>query len=187
MCACVHAKWLQLYLTLCDHKDCSPLGSSAHGILQAKILEWVAVPSSRGSSWRRDGTHVSYGSCIGRRILYHWASPEKPPSDDGDVQSVFCLLQRLCFSLAPGSLPRVALFFCSLGLRSNSWETSVVSVQRAWEDAETPWVSSELIGKLLTSLETSAEDLLAFWVPWLTAKADAIPASQQWRRTESTW
>ena len=55
MCACVHAKWLQPYLTLCDHKDCSPLGSSAHGILQAKILEWVAMPSSRGSSRHRDG------------------------------------------------------------------------------------------------------------------------------------
>ena len=37
-------------LTLCDHVDCSPPGSSVHGILQAKILEWVAMPSSRGSS-----------------------------------------------------------------------------------------------------------------------------------------
>ena len=39
--------------TLCDPMDCSPLGSSVHGILQAKILEWVAVPSSRGSSQSR--------------------------------------------------------------------------------------------------------------------------------------
>ena len=77
-------------------------------------------------------------------------------------QSVFCLLHRLCFSLAPGSLPRVALFFCSLGLRSTSWETSVASVQRAWEDAETLWVSYGLIGKLLTSLGTSAK---ISWLP----------------------
>ena len=41
------------------------------GILQARILEWVAMPSSRGSSQPSDGTHVSYVSCIGRRALYH--------------------------------------------------------------------------------------------------------------------
>ena len=41
---------LHLCLTLCDPMDCSPPGSSVHGILQARILEWVAMPSSRGSS-----------------------------------------------------------------------------------------------------------------------------------------
>ena len=46
----VHAKSLQSYLTLCDTMDCSPPGSSVRGILQARILEWVAMPSSRGSS-----------------------------------------------------------------------------------------------------------------------------------------
>ena len=44
------AKSLQLCPTLCDMTDRSPPGSSVHGILQAKILEWVAMPSSRGSS-----------------------------------------------------------------------------------------------------------------------------------------
>ena len=51
--------------------DYSLPGSSVHGILQARILEWVAMPSSRGSSQPRDWTHVSYISCIGRCILYH--------------------------------------------------------------------------------------------------------------------
>ena len=46
-------KSLQLYLTLCDPRYCSPQGSSIHGILQARILEWVAVSSSRASSWPR--------------------------------------------------------------------------------------------------------------------------------------
>ena len=46
-------------LTLCDPMDHSPPGSSVHGILQARIPEWVAMPSSRGSSWPRDWTHVS--------------------------------------------------------------------------------------------------------------------------------
>ena len=44
------AKSLQSCLTLCDPMDCSPPGSSVHGILQARILEWVAMPSFRGSS-----------------------------------------------------------------------------------------------------------------------------------------
>ena len=45
--------------SLCDPMDCSPPGSSAHGILQARILEWVAIPFSRGSSRPRDQTQVS--------------------------------------------------------------------------------------------------------------------------------
>ena len=54
-------------LTLCDPVDCNPPGSSVHGIFQAKILEWVAISSSRGYSRPRDQPCVS---CIGRRILY---------------------------------------------------------------------------------------------------------------------
>ena len=52
--------------------DCSPPGSSVHGILQARILEGVAISSSRGSSQSRDRTCVSYVSCIGRQVLYHY-------------------------------------------------------------------------------------------------------------------
>jgi len=54
-----------------DPMDCSLPGSSAHGLLQARVLEWVVMPFSRGSSQPRDRTHVSYISCIGRRVLYH--------------------------------------------------------------------------------------------------------------------
>ena len=50
----------QSCLTLCDPMDCSPPGSSVHGTLQARILEWVAVLSSRGSSQLRDQTQVSH-------------------------------------------------------------------------------------------------------------------------------
>ena len=72
--ACVHAKLFQSCPPLCNSMDCSLPGSSVHRILQARILEWVAMPSStssRGSSWARDGTHVSYVSRIGRRVLCH--------------------------------------------------------------------------------------------------------------------
>ena len=68
VCVCVS---LQLCLTLCNPMDCSLPGSSVHEILQARIVEWVAMPSSRGSSQSRDPTHASYVSCIGRQILYH--------------------------------------------------------------------------------------------------------------------
>ena len=61
----------QSYLTLCDPMDCNPPGSSVHGILQARILEWVAMPSSGGFSQPRDQTHVSYILCIGGLVLYH--------------------------------------------------------------------------------------------------------------------
>ena len=68
ICAHVHAKSLQSCPALCDPMDNSLPGSSVHGILQARILEWVAVPSSRGSSWPRDQTHISSGSCTAGRF-----------------------------------------------------------------------------------------------------------------------
>ena len=57
--ACLAAKLLQLHATLWDPMDCSLPGSSAHGILQARTLEWVAVPSTRGASWPSGQSHVS--------------------------------------------------------------------------------------------------------------------------------
>ena len=66
----------QSCLTLCNPMDCSPPGSSVHGISQARILEWVAMPFSRGSSWPRDRTHVSCIAGTGRQIPYHWATRE---------------------------------------------------------------------------------------------------------------
>ena len=63
---CMHVNSLQSCLTLCSSMDHSLPGSSIHGIPQARILEWVAMPSSRGSSQPRDQTHISYVSCIGR-------------------------------------------------------------------------------------------------------------------------
>ena len=60
---------LQLYLTLCDPMDCSPPGSFVHGILQARVLEWVAMPSSWASSQPRDQTQVSCVFCIADRFL----------------------------------------------------------------------------------------------------------------------
>ena len=68
----------QLCLTLCDSTDCNLPGSSVHGIFWAGIPEWVAISFSKGSSQPRDGTRISWVSCIGRRVLYHWATWEAP-------------------------------------------------------------------------------------------------------------
>ena len=66
-------KVVQSCPTLCDPMDCSLLGSSIHGIFQARILEWVAVSFSRGSSRPRDWTRVS--RIVGRRFTI-WATKE---------------------------------------------------------------------------------------------------------------
>ena len=57
--------------TLCDPMDCGSPGSSVHGILQARVVEWVAISFSRGSSWPRDRTPVSYVSCTAGRFFTH--------------------------------------------------------------------------------------------------------------------
>ena len=74
----------QLCLTLCDPMDCSPPGSSIHGILQARVLEWVAISLSMGSSWPRDQTRVS---CIAGGFFTIWATKEAPVKDRTRFQS----------------------------------------------------------------------------------------------------
>ena len=69
LCMC----WAQSCLTLGDPMDCSPPVSSAHGIFLAIILEWVSISYSRRSCQPRDWIHIF---CIGRWILYHWATWE---------------------------------------------------------------------------------------------------------------
>ena len=71
-CVCV-CTVTQLCLTLCDPMDCRPPGSSVHGILQARVLEWVAMPFSRGSFQPRDQTHVSCVSCFAGGFFTHCA------------------------------------------------------------------------------------------------------------------
>ena len=75
----VCAKLLQQFPTLCDPVDFSLPGSSVHNIFQVKLLKWVAMPSSTGSSRPRDQTCVSYISCIGRRVLYQEHHLGNPP------------------------------------------------------------------------------------------------------------
>ena len=83
----------QSCLTLCDPMDYSPPGSSVHGILQARVLEWVAISSSRGSSPPRDRTCIS---CIDRQILCLGATWEihDPVLWSKNVSMSLCIIFR---------------------------------------------------------------------------------------------
>ena len=72
--------------TLCDSMDCSPPGSSVHGILQASILEWVAIPFSWGSSQCRDWTRIS---CIAGRFF--------PISKEKSINTLWFIIIFICF------------------------------------------------------------------------------------------
>ena len=74
--ACMLAKSLQLCPTLCDPMDHSPPGSFVHGISQKRVLEWIVISSSRGSSWPT-GSNRCFLS------LLHWHSGSLPPSHPG--------------------------------------------------------------------------------------------------------
>ena len=74
---CLHVKSFQSCPTLCNPMHCSPPGSSVHGILQARILVWVAISSSRGSSPPRDRTWVS---CVAGRLFI--AEPAGKPKKE---------------------------------------------------------------------------------------------------------
>ena len=75
VCVCVLVLVAQSSLTLCKPMDCSPPGSSVYGISQARIMEWVAIPFSGGSSRPRDQNQVSF---IAARELHHFTHQGKP-------------------------------------------------------------------------------------------------------------
>ena len=77
--------------TLCNPMGCIPPGSSVRGILQARILEWVATSSSRGSSGPRDHTRISYVSCTGSWVLITSATSHMFVNFLKDIQQPCCV------------------------------------------------------------------------------------------------
>ena len=78
--------------------DCSPSSSSVHGILQARAIEWVAIPFSRGSCWPRDRTQVS---CVGRWILFFFRKVDSLPSESAGKP----LYTAICIHISSPSWP----------------------------------------------------------------------------------
>ena len=112
----------QSCLTLCDPIDCNLPGSSIHGILQARILEWVAVSFSRGFSWPRDRTWVSFiaGRFFSVRATRpcHWPCLSVPPGEGSSLQWVMSRKAK-----GPGLLPR------GTGLREGQPRVSSAGLQ----------------------------------------------------------
>ena len=81
VCVCVCVKSLQSCPTLCDSIDCSPSGSSVHGILQARILAWIAMPSFKGSSTQGWNPHLLYWQVDSLPLV----PPGKPRRGDKDT------------------------------------------------------------------------------------------------------
>ena len=106
---CLCAESLQLYPTLCDPKDCSPPGSSGHGISQVRLLEWVAISSPRGSSRPRDQTCVSCVSCTAGGLftadslrLHKFTDKLKPKEPETQKRVSFTIGKTLRNSHAEG-------------------------------------------------------------------------------------
>ena len=85
VCACVHAKTLQSCQTFCDPMDSSLPGSSVHGILQIRMLEWVAMPIFGGSSQPRDGTCLLPLLHLAGEFFTTSAAREAPTNDSRSV------------------------------------------------------------------------------------------------------
>ena len=119
ICTCVHAKSLQSCLTLCNAMDPSPPGSSVHGTLQARILGWVAVPSSRGSAYPGiEPTSLVSPGLAG--VFFTTSTTWKAPTSNKFPQFLFAW-KSLCPSLlkdnfAEYRILKYSLFFFSLSI-----------------------------------------------------------------------
>ena len=107
--------------TLCDPMHCSPPGSSVHGIFQVRILEWVAISFSRGSSWPKNWTRLTH---IAGRCFTLWTIREAPITERGVLKfptRLWICLVSLFYQLVP------CIFSCSLVLCPFLWHCYVLS------------------------------------------------------------
>ena len=125
-----HARLLQSCLTPCGPMDCScqapmPMGFSAHGLLQARILAWVAMPSSRGSSLPRDWTH-------GFLHLLHWQAGSFPLAPPGKPKSMVLAQKQTHKLMEQSREPREELTrvqaICNKGVKNIQWGKKSFSI-----------------------------------------------------------
>ena len=163
--------------------DCSPPGSSVHGIFQARILEWLAISFSRGSSWSRDRTQVSR---IEGRLFTIWATRNL---QKGLIQPYFthpiilCTLkslsdmnfgrQRTQISVprAPEGTDFLSLFkHCSYSLEANAIQMFLI-----------------IFFSILQNLTYPLHSLLCFTVLRLNRKDEGFYKRKLWAREQETW
>ena len=103
----------QSYPTLCYPMDCRPPGSTVHGIFQARILEWVDISYTSGSSQPRDRVCVFCVSCIVKQILYHYATCKPPELSlyHKKSSSAKLLIRLFCHPSAHTQTPLNSLYY----------------------------------------------------------------------------
>ena len=128
--------------TLCDPMDCSLVGSSIHGIFQARVLEWGAVAFSRGSFQRRNGTWVSHTA--GRRFTV-WATREAPSVHSITVYSGKDA-EATWMSIVRGVNKDVVRMHNGLLLiHKNEWNNAICSNMNKPRDYHTKWSQKEVV------------------------------------------
>ena len=141
-------KSLQSCLTLCHSMDCSPPGSSVNGILQARILEWVAISSSRGSSWTMDWSHTACDSCISDGIFTAEPQYSSGPRKLFELMNINFLLIK-CYSfnrINPNISINLFLLHFSrqagmyvLPLWKNYWKPYGQTLRNSWFSCTAHW------------------------------------------------
>ena len=139
------AKSLQSCPTLCNTMAYSPLGSSVHGILQARILEWVAIPSSRGSSWPR---HVSCGSWTAGRVFT--AEPSRKPQCRAYLER-----NRILMESSPSPICFLSSCILYEGRKHRNDET---------KQGEEKWIFHMLSISVLSSMFVHLSDLITLYM-----------------------
>ena len=114
---------------------------SAHGISQARILEWVAITFCRGSSWPRNQTHI----CISKQVLYHWATREAP---------LWCVCVYVCLCVFVN-------VYC-IGKKENGWSRRILVMPREYEN-KSIWDFMHLKARTWETLRYCAAGLLSLY------------------------
>ena len=168
---------------LCDPTDCSLPGSSVHGILQARILEWVAMPFSRGSSPPRDQTWVS---CIAGRFFTVWATKEalnknirtnnwhKQNSSRDDVILSWSKSSFGSFFEMSWKNPNEVFYQVSITGRASLMVQTVKNLPEIWNT----WVQSLGWEDSLEKGMVTHSSILAWRVPWTEATVHGVTKSR---------
>ena len=157
--------------TLCNPMDSSPPGSSIHGILQATILEWAAVPSSRGSSQPRDRTRVS---CIAGRFFK--GEPPRSPLQRLFAQMASRKTWPMTAQRGPTALPSATSFLRPLGGMGEERRRSLVELER-------PQEPPGLQASLVAPADVRGSSVMHLWYGvWFHLKKDCS-AEKRWKTT----
>ena len=147
---------------LCNPMDCSPPGSSDHWILQARILEWVVMPSSRGSSQPRDWTQVS---CMAGGFFTIWATREAQEYWSGEPNS------------SPGDLPDWGIKLGSPTLQADSLPAELPGKTKVSEIVSR-WVESASLQPPGSSVYGILQARIPEWVVVLFSRGSSWPRNQ---------